>query len=243
MDETITILFDIDAAAEVGRWCIDLYGRRQLKEEGAFLFHISKYDALLGRLCLIFHFLEHGADGVRLKVNLDTVKRVQKFIDHYLEPHARTIYGIINSHINTAGAKRIAQWLQEEIKTYHATPNNDKIHLSVTEREVTRKGWREFKDDKDGKLMRDTLKYLVNLNWLNKRERPPGVRGGRTTVDYIVNTSISQFTFAVYLRIEISHLFEQLQRRNSLSRCHTRLIAISGFSSIKYRTCPHPLIT
>ena len=65
--------------------------------------HIGKYNGLFGRLCVIFHCIEHAHDNyIPEIVTEDTAARVAKFMRQFLLPHALAFYsgvlGLADDH-------------------------------------------------------------------------------------------------------------------------------------------------
>jgi len=59
---------------------------------------------------------------------------------------------------------------------------------SITLRDVRRKGWKEFAHAKnEEQAILDALKLLDAYGWLRLRERFSGVKGGRPTIEAVVN--------------------------------------------------------
>jgi hypothetical protein len=53
--------------------------------------HIGKYDGLFGRLCLLFHCIEHP-NKLPLEIGVRTADRVAAFMHDFLLPHAMCFY-------------------------------------------------------------------------------------------------------------------------------------------------------
>jgi hypothetical protein len=177
-----TIKFSQEAGEVFQQWYIELMQRPEVTEGCPFGFHIAKYPSLFARLALIFHFLDHGtgAPSAPKEVSKDVARRVQRFIDEYLEPHARRLYGLLGAHVLRPGAVKIAQWLQK-----------DGVEV-FTAREVRRKGWKEFRREDDRALIDSTLDYLEAHDWIEIREKAPSCKGGRPTRVAIVNPRVHQ---------------------------------------------------
>jgi len=55
--------------------------------------HIGKYNGLFGRLCIIWHCIEHAyADEMPEEINFDTARRVGEFMHEYLFRHLKAFY-------------------------------------------------------------------------------------------------------------------------------------------------------
>ena len=64
---------------------------------------IGKYDGYFGRLCLLWHCVEHANEKkLPQVVSEDTARRVADFMDHFLRPHAVAFYcgvlGLADEH-------------------------------------------------------------------------------------------------------------------------------------------------
>lgn len=68
--------------------------------------HIGKYDGLFGRLCIIFHCIEHVTcrpdDPLPDTIEIDTAKRASQFLHRFLRKHALAFYtnvaGLTDDH-------------------------------------------------------------------------------------------------------------------------------------------------
>ncbi len=156
-------------------WMFENLNRPERKKESAFSVHIAKYSALFVRLALTLHFMKHGADAARHEVDEDTAEAVRAFIDGYLEPHARRIYGLLGAHPARAGAVLIANWCRAKRIT------------SFTVRDIRQRDWKEFKDKRDRELIIASINYLEGQGWVREEPKNPGPRGGRPTERFLVN--------------------------------------------------------
>lgn len=158
-------------------WLEENENRAERHGSDAFAAHIAKYPALFIRLALVLHFMEHGGDAPN-EVSLATVESVRRLIDDYLEPHARLVYHHLGAHPARAGARRIAAWIRrEQVEVF-------------TARDIRQKDWSEFSKERDRDTIDAALNYLEAHGWVTLEERPPGVRGGRPTVEAIVNPAV-----------------------------------------------------
>jgi hypothetical protein len=65
--------------------------------------HISKYDGYFGRLCLLWHCIEHAhEEALPPDIAEDTARRVADFMHHFMLPHALAFYagvlGLADEH-------------------------------------------------------------------------------------------------------------------------------------------------
>jgi hypothetical protein len=172
-----TLTFSPAAGRLFESWYCTLMGRPELHEDNGFAFHLAKYPSLFARLVLVFHFLEHGRQAPQ-QISIETAEAVRRFIDEYLEPHARRLYGLVGAHVLRAGAVRVARWIRaKRIEQFRA-------------RDIRRMNWKEFNCVDDTRLIDATLRYLEAQGWIELREKPTACTGGRPTIDAIVNPRI-----------------------------------------------------
>jgi hypothetical protein len=139
--------------------------------------HILKYTALLPRLALVWHFLEHGKNAPS-EISPETFELARRFIDEYVKPHAERLYGMLEEHACKAAAGKVAEWILKKHKT------------KFTARDIRHNDWREFNREDDRLLITATLNYLEAMNWVELREVMSGVRGGRPTIEAHVNPRV-----------------------------------------------------
>jgi len=147
---------------------MDRQGRRPelLDETSVIGAHFKKYQGLSKRLMLALYLMRCGPTAP-WEVSGETAEAVTRLIDDYLEPHARRIYGYIDSHPARDGAVRIARWLRAGQRTAGSKP---KFLTMFTVRDVLRCGWSEFKKDSDNKLIIAALEYLEAMRWIDLKE-------------------------------------------------------------------------
>jgi hypothetical protein len=167
-------------------WYLEHHQAQQtLEPEAQIKGHFAKYDGLFARLALVHHLLRHaqGEPVEPATVDAVTARAVRRFVDGYLRPHARKVYGHLGRDPGYAGAKKIGQWLI-----------NDPGITSFTAREVSRKQWAGLtgRDENTGKdYLRAALAHLDNVaGWVRAEDVPTGPQGGRPTVSYVVNPKI-----------------------------------------------------
>jgi hypothetical protein len=171
------VKFAPEAWEMFSQWYSDLMARPEMQQDTPFKYHLAKYPSLLGRLALLFHFLEHGVHAPEL-VSLETADAARRLIDEYLETHARRLYGIVSAHALHTGAKPIAEWVREKrVETFRT-------------RDILRKGWKEFKREDAQVLIERTLDYLEARDWLRFVQVPAGPAGGRPTRMAVVNPRV-----------------------------------------------------
>lgn len=169
-------------------WYLQHHQAQQaLEPEAQIKGHFAKYDGLFARLALVHHLLRHvqGEPVEPAMIDAVTARAVRRFVDGYLRPHARKVYGHLGRDPGYSGAKKIGQWLID----------NPDI-TSFTAREISRKQWAGLtgRDENTGKdYLRAALAHLDNVaGWVRAEEIPTGPQGGRPTVCYAVNPKIYQ---------------------------------------------------
>lgn len=169
--------FSAEATAVFGEWQTRLERRHY---EDSLAAHVAKYPGLFARLSIVHWMMRSRAvDGFSIDstVDAETAVAVRDFIDEYLKPHAKRIYGHLDAHSARAGAVRIAKWIVAEGK--------DDFRFS----EVRQKGWREFKERYD---LANALGYLEDFGWGRRIEEQAGPRGGRPSDRFQVNPEVSK---------------------------------------------------
>jgi hypothetical protein len=174
-----TVKFDPEAYAIFATWYEKLTSRPEFEADNPFAYHITKYQSLFPRLCLVFHFLKHGKDAPEL-VHAKTAEAVRDLIDTYLEPHARRLYGVVGEHVLHGAASKIAGWIVKEGKR--------KFRIS----DIRKKKWQTFNRDDDVKFIERTLEYLQDHDWIEQVQAPQTAAGGRPTFDWVVNPRVHQ---------------------------------------------------
>ena len=91
----MALKFDAGAQAlrqELERKHLELVALETIKKKLAT--HIAKYDGYFGRLCVLWHCIEHTNDGEELPriVTEATARRVADFMQQFLLPHALAFY-------------------------------------------------------------------------------------------------------------------------------------------------------
>ena len=126
-------------------------------------------------LALIFHLIEVAGGKASGLVSKEAAVMAAQWCA-YLETHARRVYGLIANLPD-----KIASRLADKIK-------RGKLPESFTARGVHRHGW-ELLDDP--KLVAEACEDLVEADWLRAVLVPPSDRGGRGTVQYLINPAVS----------------------------------------------------
>ena len=133
---------------------------------------IGKYDGYFGRLCLLWHCIEHANEkNLPQVVTENTTRRVANFMDHFLRPHAVAFYcgvlGLADEHdrlVSVAGyilAHRLEKVTNRDIQ------RGDRTMRGLTRRETD-----------------SVCEQLEALGWVT---RTPGPRQG---LHWIVNPNV-----------------------------------------------------
>jgi hypothetical protein len=160
--------FDETAHGEFLEWRTDLEARLRRGELSAAMEgHLAKYKKLVPALALINHITD-GGDG---PVSDQALSKAIAFA-HYLESHARRVYGAHNT-IEVSAAKAILAHIR-----------NGDIKAPFTARDIHQHDWSRLTDRAHVQL---GLDLLVELGYLAAASSDAGERGGRSTVSYEVN--------------------------------------------------------
>jgi hypothetical protein len=163
------------------RWLEDTRKRAEAGAGTAFGAHLAKYPALFVRLCVVWHFIQHGHNAPA-EVDEGVALAVKQLIDRYLEPHARRLYAIIDADRALPGAKKIAAWIRASGDEKHARIKQFNV------RNIYRKGWSEFKHERDRKAaILEAIEQLDAAGWVRLIERKPL---GAKAVTAIVNPKV-----------------------------------------------------
>jgi len=178
LDGCRVLRFSGEAYAIFNKWLLANQNRPEVRSGEGFAAHLAKYPGLFARLALTLHLMRHGA-GAPAEVGVETADAVREIIDKYLEPHAQRVYGLLSAQPARAGAVRIARWVRER-----------RID-SFTARDVSKNNWREFSAEKDDRpVIEAALRYLEMYDWVQLIDKPTGARGGRPTVEALVNPAV-----------------------------------------------------
>jgi hypothetical protein len=161
-----------DAAQELFiEWSTDLHHNRIEPEQNPLMRqHLAKFEKLFCALALILHLAE-GRTG---PVQLDSAHRAAAWC-HYLEGHARRVYGLVESARVSA-----AQILSRRLLARKLSADG------FTARDVMRKSWMSLKTVAQ---VDAALVVLEECNWvLGVDEADPA--GGRPTTRYYINPLI-----------------------------------------------------
>jgi hypothetical protein len=166
--------FSPDAQARFTRWRTSYEKWMRTATESAILIsHFSKYKKLVPALALIFHLIDVASGDEPGPVSDQALKRALAW-DRYLAEHARRVYQSV-----TDSAPNVAEVLAEKIESGSLTDG-------FKAWEIAKKGWSGI-DPKGGDSLDEALKILVATNWIRKYQPPPGEKGGRPSVEYLIN--------------------------------------------------------
>lgn len=135
---------------------------------GKLASHFGKYDGLFGRLCALWHCIEHAHEAaLPADVTYDTARRVADFMGQFLQPHALAFYsgvlGLADDHDRLAA-----------VAGYILAHKLDR----VTNRDIAR-GDRTMR----GLKARDTDAVFEQLEALGWVSRTPGPRSTHWAVN------------------------------------------------------------
>jgi hypothetical protein len=179
-----------NAGQEVFR---DWYTRTMLKlrvgtYDSALQSHFGKYPGVFARLAIVHHLLRYvQGENVDAPALIDdrTVSAIERFVDQYLESHARRIYQHLGQDSARHGARRIAQWIA-------SAPALDQFSA----RDVRRRQWSGLTDQDTVNHALDHLENVVG--WIRCEEDLPGPKGGRPATRYVVNPKIRSTRFCPF---------------------------------------------
>jgi Protein of unknown function (DUF3987)/Primase C terminal 2 (PriCT-2) len=133
---------------------------------------IGKYDGYFGRLCLLWHCIEHAREKTLPQlVTENTARRVAKFMDCFLRPHAVAFYcgvlGLADEHDRLASVAGYILAHRLEKVTNRDIQRGDRTMRGLTRRETD-----------------NVCEQLEALGWVT---RTPGPRQG---LHWIVNPAV-----------------------------------------------------
>ena len=134
--------------------------------------HFAKFEKLFCSLALTFHLTDGGVGRVPVEAALRAAAFVQ-----FLEAHARGVYSLVNL-AQTSAARTLARHIA-----------NGRLPDPFTAREIAHKGWQGLDSPQriDGALsVLEAYGHVVGV------EVPATEKGGRPTVRYRVNPSITR---------------------------------------------------
>jgi putative DNA primase/helicase len=170
-DKVPFVRFDDAAHGDFRDWRSDLEARLRRGElSPAMEGHLAKYRKLVPSLALINHIADRGDGQVSHKALLKALS-----FAHYLESHARRVYGAHNTIEIGAGKAILAHIRKGELKG------------PFTARDVHRHEWSGLTDRTHVQL---GLDLLVELGHLAPMPSVVSERGGRPTTSYEINPRV-----------------------------------------------------
>jgi len=164
-DKVPYLRFEEAALEDFLEWRIDLEKRLRSGElSPALEGHLAKYRKLVPSLALTNHLADGGTGPVSHRALLKALAAA-----HYLESHARRIYGS-GSESELAAAKAILKRIR-----------NGDLKDGFTARDVHQKNWAHLTEREH---VGAGLSLLVDLDYL---VTSTGVQGGRPKITYLVN--------------------------------------------------------
>ena len=165
------------------KWHADLLGRAPREDSTLMQEHLSKYSKLVPALCLIFHLIELADKQEKRKprrkashgISIKTLTMALRWA-HYLESHARRIYGMSTDYAAVA-----AKALAKKIKVGELTDG-------FSERDVVRKEWSALRDTE---LVKEALRELEAANWIRRMDAGPKGVGRPPSPKYEINPAIT----------------------------------------------------
>lgn len=163
--------FDEAAGADFLDWRTDLERRLRAGDlSPAMEGHLAKYRKLVPTLALDNHVADKGEGPVSHRALMKALA-----FAHYLESHARRVYGAHNA-AELGAAKAILGHIRKL-----------DIENGFTARDVQRHGWSHLTDSEHVQL---GLNLLVDLDHLAASAPAIGPQGGRPKVTYTINPRV-----------------------------------------------------
>lgn len=171
-DDPTVLRFSARAQKRFQRWYTD--HRNQAKDEDPVLqAHYAKLDGVLCALCIVLQVMQ--CVSLARPVSERILDSVIDFVESYLKPHAKRVYGFTNSESAPALARRLGERLRD---------NPACKHFSV--RDVYRKKWGGLKTRQEADM---ALRELERANWV-RRETATIYKPGRPQRRFQVNPGI-----------------------------------------------------
>jgi len=163
--------FNDEAQARFSEWKLDLDRRVRTEPMPEILAsHLDKFGSLVASLALVFHLCD--SENLDLRVPLHQLDRALGWAD-VLETHARRIYADASAPGVSASHAIVERFVAGNLPLG-----------GVTCRSIQRHGWPDLKDVP---TVEAGLDLLAKHGWLIAHPREPSEKGGRPTVDYVLN--------------------------------------------------------
>jgi len=146
------------------KWLVELTQRIATEDDPLMQEHLGKYRKLIPALSLIFHLVEMAAGKIKRgsSIGIESLQLAIRW-SHYLESHARRVYGMATDYKVQA-----AQLLAAKITT-------GQLENGFNTRDIVRKGWSRLKDLEEVKA---ACNELEAAGWIKRTvaegKRAPG---------------------------------------------------------------------
>jgi hypothetical protein len=180
------VVFDAKAQAFFEKWLTKLMNHVSLDEDMAqpIKEQLSKYPALMAKLSLICHVLEHAYTGsIPTDVSEINAVRAAAWCEH-LEPHAERMYNLNAGSLNENKVLNAAIAILDKVAIgkFNCKTVND----------ITRKNWGHCKKE-DETYVTQAVELLAQNNWLTLNNSTATNNGGRPTTYINLHPQISQY--------------------------------------------------
>lgn len=146
---------------------------------GKLAAHFGKHDGLFGRLCVIWHCVEHAGGALPLEISQDTAARVAQFITDYLRPSAIAFYaGELGMTAGHETLMALAAYIVSEGMS------------EISARDMGR-ATRELRA-MDADEARRLLEKLESFGWLDRIDPPTRSKTPRWRVNPAVHTMFAE---------------------------------------------------
>jgi len=145
--------------------------------------HIGKYDGYFGKLCVLFHCIEHAHDKVLPSiVTIDTAQRVADFMHKFLLPHALAFFagilGLSDQHDELTAIAGFVLAHRKQAMTYRDAQRGSRVMRGLKKREVTELyeqfetlGWFKREVDRRGRVLHWTVNPKVHDMFTDRAKR------------------------------------------------------------------------
>ena len=169
--------FTPEAQDRFDAWRAELEHRlRTADDHPVVISHLAKYRSLMPSLALLFHLVDCVDRDGGGPVSLAAAERAIVWCG-YLEAHARRVYESVTASRRLAAAA-LARKLQA-----------GKLQNPFRARDVLQAEWSGLTDAEE---VHAGLALLEELHWIRATDVPPSGKGGRPTVEYEINPTVSR---------------------------------------------------
>ena len=167
--------FSAEAQQVFDTWRTELERRLRADDDHPVVIsHLAKYRSLMPSLALLLHVIDCVDRRTGGPVSAEAARKAIAWC-MYLEAHARRVYQSLTAASVTAATVLAAKLRAREVPTPFRV------------RTVRLKGWAGLTD---GETIELGLELLEELGWVRRVDVKPSVRGGRPTVEYLVNPAV-----------------------------------------------------